>query len=844
MKTFTKHILLLALMLFGAAGAAWADYVPQKYTGPVDIATLQVGDTLAQGFELTGNQNAFFYFKENRAKENGTLLTLGTGFMRYLIDGYGRKGTVQVDPDVYTPVLEDQATDGNAWVVIGVQTSPQYIVTVAGAWVAPDPNVPELDELTGNWNFLMPGANKVVKVEYYDTVLVGANVAVQCSTSCFNIAYGYRNMGGDSILYFENSPILILTATPPAGKAFDGWSDGNTDNPRVVELAGDTAFLPIFYTPRTLVLNQTDGGSLALNGYSPAQPNYEPFVTNQGTYAYRNDPITYSSEDFAVYCTHRGDEYGAKITGSSSFYIAISSSAGNIDSIVMRVGYYSYNASHVYAKFGTCTVRGSGEQNTYISVTGINAASDTIRSNNDNVQIDRVVVYRGGTPEILPADVIAANATFDTFQVKSGVELTVVATPDSAHYLKNFVGGADTNSNTAVNNTFTVTADTTVTANFAAKPVLTLTANDTTWGKVIVTNGAAIADEVQIGDETGTTYYFPIDQYFNYSCTEQIYTADEIGTAGTINSISFYYNYGTPYTANNVTMYLKHVSRSEFVYTSDCEPLSVNDIVWTGSIAPTGAGWYTFTLDTPFEYNGTDNLMVAFYDGTSGYAGNSYTWRQTESPNSAYMALRYYSDNNNPDPYNLSGYTGGEVLYNYRNNIKLDITPAATAIVALSDTTYRVDYGTEVTLIADATELHHVAGWEDQNGDSLQVATYSAYFITEPEMLFPDSSAVTFTMTTDTVARAMFGLNYRKLYFSHNAGGMMEFVVAQDSMLVAATQEVVESGAIKVEADSADAEGMFLREGESSIMITAKGATITQVDFHVTNGTNLVNTIT
>ena len=163
--------------------------------------------------------------------------------------------------------------------------------------------------------------------------------------------------------------------------------------------------------------------------------------------------------------------------------------------------------------------------------------------------------------------------------------------------------------------------------------------------------------------------------------------------------------------------------------------------------------------------------------------------------------------------------------------------------VVLTDTTYRVDYGTEVTVQADATELHHVANWEDQNGDPLQTATYSAYFVNQPEMLFPDSSSLTFTVTTDTVARAMFGLNYRKLYFSHNAGGMMEFVVAQDSMLVAATQEVVESGAIKVEADSADAEGMFLREGESSIMITAKGATITQVDFHVTNGTNLVNTI-
>ena len=193
--------------------------------------------------------------------------------------------------------------------------------------------------------------------------------------------------------------------------------------------------------------------------------------------------------------------------------------------------------------------------------------------------------------------------------------------------------------------------------------------------------GVAKAEVVTIGEGTGTTYYFPIDNYFNYSCTQQIYTADEIGTAGTINAISFYYNYGTAYTASNVTMYMKHVSRSVFASTSDCEALALGDIVWTGSIAPTGAGWYTFTLDTPFEYNGTDNLLVAFFDGTSGYPGTSYTWLQTTSPNSANMALRYYSDSSCPDPYNLSSYGGSKQLYSYRSNVQIDITSGGGATV-------------------------------------------------------------------------------------------------------------------------------------------------------------------
>ena len=57
MKKITKHILLLALMLFGVAGAAWASRAPQKFTGPVDIYSLVQGDTLAPGFSLTYGHN-------------------------------------------------------------------------------------------------------------------------------------------------------------------------------------------------------------------------------------------------------------------------------------------------------------------------------------------------------------------------------------------------------------------------------------------------------------------------------------------------------------------------------------------------------------------------------------------------------------------------------------------------------------------------------------------------------------------------------------------------------------------------------------------------------------------
>ena len=50
--------------------------------------------------------------------------------------------------------------------------------------------------------------------------------------------------------------------------------------------------------------------------------------------------------------------------------------------------------------------------------------------------------------------------------------------------------------------------------------------------------GVARAQEtVEIGDSESTTtnYTLPVNMYYHYSLTQQIYTAEEIGMAGTIH---------------------------------------------------------------------------------------------------------------------------------------------------------------------------------------------------------------------------------------------------------------------------------------------------------------------
>jgi hypothetical protein len=185
--------------------------------------------------------------------------------------------------------------------------------------------------------------------------------------------------------------------------------------------------------------------------------------------------------------------------------------------------------------------------------------------------------------------------------------------------------------------------------------------------------GGGVTQTITIGEGTNTYYYYPVNMYFNYSLTEQIYTADEIGDAGTISSVAFYYDYTSPFSMDNITMYMKNVSREAFASNTDMEPLALGDIVWTGTLSATEPGWITVNLDTPFAYNGTDNLLIACFDGTSGYPGSSYKFRTT--PCDGYKGINWYSDSYTPDPYNTAGgYSGSKSYTQYRNNLQLTIT--------------------------------------------------------------------------------------------------------------------------------------------------------------------------
>ena len=176
---------------------------------------------------------------------------------------------------------------------------------------------------------------------------------------------------------------------------------------------------------------------------------------------------------------------------------------------------------------------------------------------------------------------------------------------------------------------------------------------------------------LQIGNGSNTTHIIPVNNYYCYSLSEQIFLASEMNGASTIDSIAFEFAYETPSThKNNVSIYMGHTNKSAFNNTSDYIPASDLQLVYTGNLN-CHQGWNTFAFSNPFHYNGTDNLVLVVDDNSGAYDGNSYTFLVHNTGNN--RAVYYYSDSYNPNPANpTSGNPISAATFN-RNNVRFFI---------------------------------------------------------------------------------------------------------------------------------------------------------------------------
>ncbi len=180
-----------------------------------------------------------------------------------------------------------------------------------------------------------------------------------------------------------------------------------------------------------------------------------------------------------------------------------------------------------------------------------------------------------------------------------------------------------------------------------------------------------------IGDTTGTTvsYYIPVNNYYNYSYTQQIVPSSEVNGVGEITSISFRYDIATASTSKtNCTIYMGHTSRHSFANSSDfVDPDSLR-MVYTGNLN-CEQGWNQFLLNTPFAYDGVSNLVIAVDDNSASYNGSNYTFNISNTGGSA---ITFYSDVSNPDPSSrssLEAFLDSRSVHSFINQMRVEFCP-------------------------------------------------------------------------------------------------------------------------------------------------------------------------
>jgi len=127
---------------------------------------------------------------------------------------------------------------------------------------------------------------------------------------------------------------------------------------------------------------------------------------------------------------------------------------------------------------------------------------------------------------------------------------------------------------------------------------------------------------IQIGEGT-TSYAHPFYAYYADNRDQIIYYATQMAglSAGPITKIAFNFTTTTGYTMNNFTLSMANTTNTNvgvgFIPTTN--------IYYRATESHPGvSGWHTYTLDVPFVWDGTSNIVLQFCHDNSDYDYGTY----------------------------------------------------------------------------------------------------------------------------------------------------------------------------------------------------------------------------
>ena len=177
----------------------------------------------------------------------------------------------------------------------------------------------------------------------------------------------------------------------------------------------------------------------------------------------------------------------------------------------------------------------------------------------------------------------------------------------------------------------------------------------------------AQSEVVTVGTGGRASSYLPCYPNNTYSMSQQIYTSEEIGKAGLITSIAFY-NYDTG-SARECDIYLSYTAKTSFDSSTDWVTVSAENLVFSGTMK-LGSEWTIIDFDTPFAYDGTQNLLLTVDDNTGKDTGSNFSIGASDvSSNQALYYYKMFGTPVNLDP--TQAITEEGTVYDRKNQIKL-----------------------------------------------------------------------------------------------------------------------------------------------------------------------------
>ena len=237
----------------------------------------------------------------------------------------------------------------------------------------------------------------------------------------------------------------------------------------------------------------------------------------------------------------------------------------------------------------------------------------------------------------------------------------------------------------------------------AWSPIKTITSECSQGGRLAIIGNP---------NDVNTTSYLPLNSYYRYSFSQQLYEAALLGGAGIIDTLRIKQS-TLQEDMRYVMIYMGITEQGNYSSGTGTVVLLENQsLVFDGQMNLNDAddGWQTIALTQPFDYNGIGNLVITVIDTTGTYSSTTNFARHSVSGGN--HALYKYSDNELIEVNNETSYS----TTSYVNTIALSIacpnSGCARPLVAASDVTSNSAVVLCQTNLAGTVELQYKGDYE------------------------------------------------------------------------------------------------------------------------------------